>query len=180
MSLAELSVGTEDVADPAISVRVLGKPAEWTTWFISQNLTDRWGNLNDHNAARKPLGPLLADTLLLEDLRAQMWDEVTFVVRKDGRWGILYEVEFHSRTSESWLLEDSPHELQELPEHSTVINDVDALLRRIEPRFPGVQFCIPEEEQIPEGRVAAWAFVPLGHLSTEVEREGLGRALLRQ
>lgn len=79
--------------DLEVKVHPLGKPTEWTLWHISTNLTDRWGDLNYHNAENKPLEPLEADNDLLERLRSQMWDEETFIVRKDGQFGILFEVD---------------------------------------------------------------------------------------
>lgn len=79
--------------NPAIQVREAGNNGEWSTWHISQNLTDRWGGFNYHNAAAKPLEPLEDSPELLERLRSQMWDEITFVTRKDG------QPEFCSRSS---------------------------------------------------------------------------------
>jgi hypothetical protein len=167
----------KDVPDPAIKVHPLGRPDEWEIWNISQNLTDRWGNLNDYNADTKPLELLLDDNGLLERLRGQMWDDLTFVVRKDGQFGILFESEYCSIESEAQYKEEDPEWYSTLKPHAKV---VDRLLQAMEPlaqRFPGVQFAVPDESQIINDRPAAWAFVPDGLLSAE-QREELGIAML--
>ena len=90
----------KDVPDPVVKVHPRGKPEDWEEWHISQNLTDRWGDINYHDGDNKPLELLEDDDDLLERLRAQMWDELAFVVRKDGKFGILFESEFCSLESE--------------------------------------------------------------------------------
>jgi hypothetical protein len=167
----------KDVPDPAIRVHPLGRPEEWETWNISQNLTDRWGDINAYNAEAKPLELLLDDKGLLERLRGQMWDELTFVVRKDGKFGILFESEFCSAESEAEYKDDDPEWYSTLKPHAKV---VEVLLQGMQPlaeRYPGVQFAVPDESQIINDRPAAWAFVPDGLLSAE-QREELGIAML--
>ena len=167
----------KDVPDPVVKVHPIGKPEGWDEWHISQNLTDQWGEINSHNAANKPLAFLEADSALLERLRAQMWDELTFIVRKDGQWGILYELEFCTRESDESEKDRDPVWYAALKPRNEL---VEALLETMEPlaeRFPGVQFAVPDEAQVYSGRTAAWAFVPDG-LLTEVQREELGRTLL--
>lgn len=165
--------------DPAIKVRVLGKPQAWTTWFITQNITDRWGELNAYRAEEKPLDVLEANPEMLNTLRKQMWDELTFVARKDGKFGVLYEVEFSSKESDKDLCEGDTAWLASLPTHEQILARVDAFLTKIAPLCPGVQFCIPEESQIAQQRIAAWAFVPMDVPFTQQQREQLGHALMR-
>jgi hypothetical protein len=166
----------KDVPDPEVNVHPLGKPDEWEIWNISQNLTDRWGDINHHDGENKPL-ELLEENDLLERLRAQMWDELTFVVRKDGKFGILFESEFCSLESEKHQKDDSPDWYATLKPHAEVVK---ALLERMKPlaeRYPGVLFAVPDEAHVVNGRPAAWAFVPDG-LLTDEQREELGKALL--
>ncbi len=93
-------MATGALVDPEIEVRDLGNPEVFTTWHISQNLTDRLGEINDFDAENKPLDKLQHESGLLDRLREQMVDEITFVARKDGRFGILFEVECASQESE--------------------------------------------------------------------------------
>lgn len=167
----------KDVPDPEVKVRTIAKPEEWTVWEISQNLTDRWGDLNAYNAENKPLELLVDDEELLLRLRDQMWDEITFIVRKDGNFGILFEVEFCSKESEDGEKDDDPDWYASLKPHAEVVK---ALLEGMTPlavRYPHVQFAVPDESQMVNDRPAAWAFVPDGLLSTE-QREELGTAML--
>lgn len=168
---------SEPKQDPVVRVRPVGQSEEWGKWNITQNLTDRWGELNYHDAANKPLGLLESDHPLLERLRAQMWDELTFVVRKDGQFGILFEAEFCSRESEAQDQQCDSAWYASLKPYSEVVK---ALLDGMAPlmeKFPGVQFAVPDQTQVINGRPAAWAFVADGLLS-DVQRAELGQALL--
>lgn len=161
--------------DPLVNVRLSSNTYEWHQWNISQNLTDRWGNINYFRRSQKPLKSLQDDAELFERLLAQMWDEITFIVRKDGAYGLLFEVEHISRESESDL---DPLGCENLDPHVKVLSRLFEGIARLEKAFPGVEFAIPQETEIPESRPAVWAFVADGCLSEE-DRENLGRALLR-
>jgi len=113
----------------------------------------------------------------LTRLRAQMWDETTFIVRKDGLFGILFEVEYCSQESEVDRKEDDPEWFGGLKPHQLVISSVTAALTDLMPSYPGVLFGVPDEEEVVHNRPAAWAFVPDGLLSDE-QREALGMSLL--
>lgn len=167
-------VGTElqvvlprEVPDPAIQVRLPQAPEDWTVWHISQNLTDRWGELNLHNALNKPLDPLILDEALFSRLQAQMTDETTFVVRKDGQYGLLFEVEYCSQESEA---RDDEQDPQWRP-HQVVIAALAAGLCKLEPRFPGVQFALPHESEMVNERPCVWAFMPEGLLNGQQRQE---------
>ena len=166
-----------DVPDPEVNVHPLGKPEEWEVWNISQDLTDRWGDINYHNADNKPLELLENDDALLERLCAQMWDELTFIVRKDGKFGILFEAEFCSLESEEHAKDGDPDWYATLKPHAEVVKILLDGMQSLAERYPGVQFAVPNESQVINSRPAAWAFVPDGLLSEE-QREELGRALL--
>jgi len=168
---------SKDVPDPMVKVHPVGKPDEWEEWHISQNLTDRWGDLNYHNAGNKPLRPLEEDSTLLERLRTQMWDEMTFIVRKDGKFGILFEAEFCSLESEEHAKDHDPNWYATLNPHAEVVKALLEKMSRLAERFPDVQFAVPDKAQVVNDRPAAWAFVPDG-LLTEDQREELGKALL--
>lgn len=162
--------------DTPAQVRVPGSAQEWDTWHITQNLSDRFGELNYHDAENKPLGVLEADAELLERLRSQLTDELTFIVRKDGQFGLLIEVEYCSRESEvrnadhtdAWYLALKPHA-------ELVVNLLNGL-SALAPLYPGVAFAVPEEKWIVHDRAAAWAFIPDGHLTQE-QRTALARAM---
>ncbi len=155
-----------------VRVHAVGEaPDAWTNWQINTNLTDRWGDINYFNHENKPLEMLENDTFL-EHLHEQMWSENTFIVRKDGKFGILFEVEYMSRESEAPYGDPEDR----FPPHETVVRRLLAHMAPLTARFPGVSFCVPEESEIINDRPAAWAFVPDGHLSPE-QREELGLAL---
>jgi len=169
---AVLPCNGKHVPDPLIKVRPVGQREEWVEWAISQNLTDRWGEINDADAANKPLKSLEKDDELLERLRAQMWDESTFVVRKDGTFGILFEVEYCSQESE-----EGSAGKDEFKPHEVVVKALLAQMTQLAEKFPGVLFAVPHEAEVYNGRPAAWAFVADGLLS-ESQRAELGSALL--
>lgn len=160
-----ISAGT--LPDPAVAVI---DAATWRPgiWHISQNLTDREGEINRHNAARKPLSLLENNPRLLERLRNQMWGEDTFVVRKDGVFGILFEIEFMPQESE----DDN-----RLRPHHEVVDELVTGLNLMMPEFPGVQFAVPNSAVIWSDRPAVWAFVADGLLDDQY-REWLGEALV--
>ncbi|MEX3983633.1 hypothetical protein AB4Y45_32145 [Paraburkholderia sp. EG287A] len=168
----------KDVADPAVRVQLVTEDGAWGGWNLSQNLTDRWGDLNYHNAENKPLELLSDNEPLLKRLVDQMWDEATFVVRKDGQFGILFEAEYCSRESEE--ADKSIHDSEwfaKLKPHDEAVKELLEAMKPLAEKFPGVLFAVPEAEQVINDRPAAWAFVPDGHLTAE-QREELGRALL--
>lgn len=169
--LAMAWVVTQDPMTPVTSLD--GKP---DVWFISQRLTDNFGDVNMGNEDTSPLQTLWYDQPLLERLIAQMWDEATFVVRKDGNFGLLYEVEFFSRESESCLTND-PVELGKLNSHADVVARLTQGLKQLQLGFPQVDFCVPAAHNIIQGRPAAWAFAKDGLLNKE-QRCELGMKML--
>lgn len=177
VSLREIEdLVTGNCIDPVIQVHEVGHPEEWVEWHISQNLTDRWGDINYHNHENKPLDLLEADDSLLSRLRDQMWDELTFVVRKDGKFGILFEVEYCSLESEEHAKDGDAAWYATLKPHAEVVKSLLNGMSLLSERFPGVQFAVPHESQVIDDRPAAWAFVEDG-LLTEVQRAELGLAL---
>lgn len=176
----DLPVGEESgplVNDPVVRVHPLDKPDEWVEWKISQNLSDRWGDLNYHDAENKPLQALQNDVQLLARLRAQMWDELTFIVRKDGKFGILFEAEYTSQESEEHEKDRAPEWYATLKPQTTVVRALLKGMQSLTEQFPGVEFAVPEQQGMFNGRPAAWAFFPDGHL-TEEQRVALGFAML--
>lgn len=167
----------KDVPDPLVKVLTPNNPNEWQEWRISQNLSDRWGEINYHNRDSKPLEFLESDEGLLDRLHEQMWDEMTFIARKDGKFGILFECEYCSLESEEHERERSPDWYANLKPHAQVVKALLEGMKPLAKRFPGVLFAVPEESEIFNGRPAAWAFVPDGSLTSE-QREELGQALL--
>jgi hypothetical protein len=144
-------------------------------WHMEVNLTSRWGELNDYMAETKPGLPILTlDEPLLEGLRAQMYDETTFIGRKDGEFGIYYEREFCSQESEA----DDNDDDQEYRPHAEVVAYLLAGIAKLQAEYPTVQFCVPDASQICNDRPAVWAFVKSGSLTDE-QREALGTELFK-
>ncbi|MFN9471425.1 hypothetical protein [Acidovorax sp.] len=160
--------------DPLARVYDLDTPGAFSTWRITQNVTDRWGEINENPDAQHLKGQLRSDPELLERLQCQMFEEDTFIVRKDGVWGVLFELEFCSRESEVNL--DSPEENAKRPPRDLVIANLIADLLEMQGQFPGVHFTVPDPANIYEERPAVWAFVPDGLLE-DPQREALARML---
>lgn len=165
--------------DPEL--KVVLPTGEVSVWHLSQNLTCRWGEINDHLAVCKPLAPLIENPELLERLVSQMWEESTFVVRKDGQYGILFEFEFMNQHSEVNLIrglgsEDYERQLAELPTEEAQQAYLISKLAEIAPKYPKVEFCLAPREEVVEERQAIWAFFSDGQLSEE-ERDALGHEL---
>jgi len=97
-----------------------------------------------------------------------MWGEETFIVRNDGKFGILFETEYCSQESENELAEWNPH--------SVVVKALLDGMTKLTEAYPGVLFAVPHEREVANCRPAAWAFVPDGLLN-ETERDALGIAL---
>ena len=151
-------------------------------WNIESNLTDRWGSFNHHAWQKKPgLVVLELDEALdlyeqlTKRLREQMWGESTFVSRKDGRFGLLFEVEFASRESEAELCSDEPETLKGYAPHAEVVAQLLSGLKSLQDTFD-VEMCVPDPSEIIWNRPAVWAFVPLDAMTHE-QREALGQAL---
>lgn len=156
-------------------VKVTQPDGTVSIWDFEQNLTDRWGDINTYMAETKPGLALLAiDRSLLEKMRSEMYDETTFIGRKDGDFGVYYEMEYVSAESESDNRDYE--EIEGLKPHAEVVASLLEGLSKLQSQFPSVQFCIPDESQIINNRPAIWAFVKSGALST-AEREALGTAL---
>ncbi|MBK3780052.1 hypothetical protein G3A43_07265 [Paraburkholderia aspalathi] len=165
-----------DVPDPVVRVQLVSEGGQWVDWNLSQNLTDRWGDLNYHNEENKPLELLTNDAALLERLVEQMWSEGTFVVRKDGKFALLFEAEYCSRESEESEKDSDPETFAKLKPHDEAVAILLAAMKPLLEKFPGVLFAVPDAGEVINDRPAAWAFVPDGHLTQE-QREELGTAL---
>ncbi|MBI6883048.1 hypothetical protein [Pseudomonas putida] len=148
--------------DRSVDVTLVdGTPSQW---LISPNLTDRWGGINDFDAEIKPLPELVSEPGLLHTLRSQMTSEITFAARKDGLFGLLFEVEMASIESEinNGDLDHSTDDagyMARLKPHSEVVAETLASLRANSERFPHVSFCMPDEGEIANDRPAVWGFM---------------------
>lgn len=159
-------------ADPVCVTLPSGKRSKWN---IEQNLTDRWGDLNFAYAERKPgLAVLELDEALRVELTDQMYDEITFIVRKDKGFGLLFEVEYASRESEGEA--NNPGSIYLW--HKDIVAYLLKKLVELEELFPQVQFCVPDEGEIANNRPAIWGFCKSGALSTR-QRKELGMSLLK-
>lgn len=157
-----------------IFVRVIGHDAFDTRWDIDCDLTDRWGQINESNGGSKPLHDLMVEAGLLERLREQMFDEITFIVRKDGKWGVLFELEINTIESEEEGTWEDHYPLKSRAEREgEVMQRIEALSKQ----FPTVEFACPHAFNVIDERSALWAFVADGTLSRE-QLDGLGKAIL--
>jgi len=161
---------TEYVPQCVSVTRPDGTPA---TWHVEQNLSTREGEINDAHADEKPgLSLLMMDTPLYERLCAQMWDETTFIVRKDGEFGLLFEAEYLSQESDA-----TDEDVAKYKPRDQVIAFLAEQLVQLEKQYPQVQFCVPDPTHIFYERPAVWGFYKLDALTLE-EREALGLKLI--
>lgn len=165
----------DPLRDPPIVVGSIHDPAKKEVWNISLNLTDRWGELNWFDHRNKPLGGLLdgeGPSELLERLREQMSDEMTFIVRKDGKYGILFEQEFCCQES------DEPYDQRALLPRVELERQLREQMAPVAQAFPKVQFAFADPAHVVHDRSALWAFAEDGALNGE-ERAKLADAIYR-
>jgi hypothetical protein len=130
-------------------------------WDIETHLSDFWGDLNREQEVHKPgLAILTLDNALLERLRSCMPGERAMMARKDGVFGLLFEEQFASSTS------DTPSSGAALGRALPSEADVRARLlarisRGIAERYPEVDFALPQTSRVYKGRCAIWTFMPL-------------------
>ena len=168
-----------DFPDPIVPVRSITLPEVHLDWHISQDLSDRWGELNTIHRFEKPLEDLETNSALFERLHAQMFDEITFIVRKDGCYGILFEVELNSIENHraDTLNQDGRGCAERLQSYETVIAHIREEGSPLIDRYPTVDFAFPPPEEIYDGRSALWAFVRDATLD-QLTLAALGRSLL--
>lgn len=160
-------------APAPIAVTLPGGQA--SQWYIEQNLSTRCGELNDAYRELKPgLMLLTHDTALFDQLCGQMWDETTFVVRKDNAFGLLFEVEFLSQESEAHT---EGEDLSQYRPRADVTTALTTKLQGLAAEYPQVEFCVPDPAEIWFERPAVWGFFKLDSL-TEGQREELGMKLI--
>jgi hypothetical protein len=155
-----------------VQVRPVGQE-NWRTWNIQQ-VSSRFGELSPAREHREIVRQLQVNPILYDRLIGQMYDETTVISWKDGQFGILFEIEFASKESEI----DAKDVVDYLP-HEEVLCRVAGGLERLSKDFPGIEFAIPHESVIFQGRPAAWAFVPEGVLCDFEHREALVEAMYR-
>lgn len=178
-SISTPVVANGSAVDPVFAVILpSGASGEWA---ITQNLTSRWGEINDHESLVAAVQPLIDDCAMLENLGSQMWDELTFIVRKDGQYGILFENEYCTKESEAYLAKrHEAHDsdfLKELKDEAVLLPILVKAMAGLSAKYPTVQFCIPPKKEIVEERLAIWAFVNDNQLPLD-QLEALGRDLL--
>jgi hypothetical protein len=117
---------------------------------------------------------MYADPALLGQLVSQMCDEDTFVSRKDGQFGLLFEFEYLCDESEN-NNEDDP---DDYPPRAEVVARLLNAMTELEEKYPQVEFCVPDETHIFYERPAIWGFYKPGTL-TEEQRDELSFALYR-
>lgn len=144
-----------------------------TEWDFTNNISDRCGDLNDYDWENKVDGHVLEDDeALLEQLREQMVDEVTFIASKDGKLGILLEIEYISRESDGEDMEGD----EDLIPYADRVAQLLRNHRPLEAQYPKVQFCVPEPGAVINDRPAIWAYFENGALTRE-QRENLHEAM---
>lgn len=164
--------------DPAVRIQRLTYEFSHGYWYITPAITDRWGNpIDDNHDVLKCLEDL--GEKRLKSLQQQMWGETTFVARKDGVYGVLFETEIRTKESEIDHPAGKPSDFDVLPLRADVETRLLRGMQSIKLRYPGVAFCVPHPSQIPMQRTGAWAFVRDGLLDDR-QRDDLGQELERR
>ena len=149
------------------------------TWHLSSYLTDRFGEIHDAGSGngneRKLKAYLAGDAALYQRLIGQMWDECTFVARKSGTFGVLFEIGYECEESVG-AEESCALDAESSKPRAGVIASLLESHKQMAARFPEVDFAVAPEQEF-DGGPAVWAFVKDGAL-TESERNLLGRWLL--
>lgn len=167
---------SSSVLDPVVRVHSHLDGHAVQEWRLTHNLSDRQGLRVKYSPNGGALALLNADLALVQRLAHQMWEDFTFVARKDGQFGVLFEVEFSARESEPEHYQSSPEQLQALKPRAEVEKQLLQGLDSLASLYPGVAFAVPVAEQ-PDSKPAAWAFVPEGLLDDH-QRRALGEYLL--
>jgi hypothetical protein len=172
MTLSKTDFEHYDPADfvpgvPDTLINVTNLNGDAVQWSISQDLTDSCGEINYYALETKPLHELLSQPAVLEALRDQMIDEITFISRKDGVFGLLFEVERECIESDGL----PPPSGWKPPSREDLMHDLLVSMKMHAHCFPSVEFCIPCPSQIYKDRVGVWAFVPNGTLSEDALAE---------
>lgn len=137
-------------------VSVTGLDGTVSDWSIETDLTDRWGDYNTANLNKKSALPFLAlDEPLLNRCRVAMVEEDSFIVCKDGKFGVLVEVEYECQES---VPEDN---ISGALPRTEVVQKVLAGLAAVKARYPQVEVGIPDPSVVYDGRVAAWCYFEL-------------------
>ncbi|CAN7524986.1 hypothetical protein LJR168_003760 [Pseudoxanthomonas sp. LjRoot168] len=145
---------------------------EMKVWHVRPGISDRFGVVEAQYGGATPEGAaLLASPQLLAQLQQQMWDELTFISFKDGKYGVLFETEVPVQGDP--IMDDA----QNLPARQAVVDAQRAHLAVLAKDFPQVDFCLVPHKHAVEGRPGIWAFVPDGALDA-AQREALGQRLL--
>lgn len=159
---ARLSFDPESMLKNVISdlpVTVYDVPSgRESNWYITQVLTDRWGDLNPYHQESPAAYALCANVNLLNELRMTMVGEWSFVARKDNGFGLLIEHEYHSDVSEENEGCD-PASRDGLP-HAHVVQTLCKALEAFRKEFHSVSFAVVDGANSIHGRPTVWAFVP--------------------
>lgn len=150
--------------DPIVRVRG-AEDEESSAWRISLWLTDRYGALDQVGLKSRPAWKALHDNpALLERLKEQMPWEASFVVRKDGVWGLLFDISFPTVESEKDQVDPQDPWYLKLPTREEVSRRILRALPRLGSTYSGLQFAVPDVEHVDLHRTAVWVFVPNGSL----------------
>jgi len=162
--------------DPIVLVRD-AEDEEPSAWRISLWLTDRYGALAEPGSGMRPaLAALQGDPALLERLKGQMPWNASCVVRKDGVWGLLFDISFPTAESEKDRVNLQDPWYRKLPTRDEVSRRILLALPRLRSSYPGLQFAVPDVEHVDLHRTAVWAFVPNGSLD-DAQRDELLTAM---
>lgn len=152
------------VFTPAAPIRLDTGSGTKTMWQLECYLTDRWGEvIKSYRNESKPsfVKLLLEDLDGYEYLFDRMADETCFIAAKEGKLGILVEMELCSIESETREGQETSPALQPLAEmRKAVLEKLDAA--DLKGRFPYLDFGLAFDEDFESyGRTGLLGFVTL-------------------
>lgn len=157
-----------------------GSVEEVCHWPIELDISDRYGEFLSLPAFSSAVHMLRMDHELLDRLREQMRGEITSIARLDGKFGILFEVNFSSIESDGGAVipELAVPKWAELRPHHEVVAQLMDGLATLSKSYPQVRFGVPDRRLTYRNRPVAWAFVADGTLSAD-QLDDLEQAMLK-
>lgn len=164
----DLTADPVDVEDPEVRIFLYEGRLREATWRVSHKMTEEDGELHLENREQKPFRALLEVNGLLDEgkyhrLRDQMWEYSSYIVRKDGEFGILYETHFDLSGTDACS-------------NSKVEAWLAGVLPKLQSEFPSLELALPSVGDSPNRLTTLWIFVRSGSLNAE-SRTALGFAL---
>lgn len=149
-------------------VRDARRPLNWVQWAIAPHLSNRWGELGagPHSALVREL---IANSALLATLQSSLYEGLSFIAYLDGRYGILFEIEFLAAVWPPGNHPDTHPRRKARPTHASVHARLLRGAAELQQAFPSIRIALPDERAIAGCRPTVWAFIDSADLVIDAE-----------